>query len=67
MSEKSTKRLMANFILNSGEDSCAVCVYNKECNEKFAKAEKENTTYFPEERECENGIISYFESQKCKS
>lgn len=57
---KSTKQLMADFIRHSDCESCKVCLWREQCNEKFATDE----TYEPSDEECTNGIINYFERLK---
>lgn len=57
---KSTKQLMADFIRRSDCESCKVCLWREQCNEKFATDE----TYEPSDEECTNGIINYFERLK---
>lgn len=64
---KSVKQLMAEYIRNGDCDSCKVCVLEKQCNEKYALAEEKGESYEPNECDCINGIINYFERQKCKS
>ena len=57
---KSTKQLMADFIRRSDCESCKVCLWREQCNEKFATDE----TYEPSDEDCTNGIINYFERLK---
>lgn len=60
--QKSTKQRMAEWIRNSDCDSCKVCAFFKQCNECYEKDEN----YSPNEQECVNGIINYFEKLKFK-
>ena len=60
--QKSTKQRMAEWIRNSDCDSCKVCTFFKQCNECYEKDEN----YSPNEQECVNGIINYFEKLKFK-
>lgn len=63
MSEKSTKQRMAEWIQNNDCDSCKVCAFFKQCDERYATDEN----YEPNEQECVNGIINYFEDLKYKN
>ena len=60
--QKSTKQRMAEWIRHSDCDSCNVCAFFKQCNECYEKDEN----YSPNEQECVNGIINYFEKLKFK-
>lgn len=62
MSKKSTKQRMAEWICHSDLDSCKVCAFCEQCNERYATDEN----YEPNEQECVNGIINYFEGLKHK-
>ncbi len=62
MSEKSTKQRMAEWIKSCDCDSCKVCAFCEQCNERYSTDEN----YEPTEQECVNGIINYFEGLKHK-
>lgn len=64
--KKSTKQLMAEYIRAIDCESCEVCAYNKKCNENFAIFEQKGEEYKPNETDCVNGIINFFEKKKIK-
>lgn len=62
---KSTKQLMAEYIIASDCTHCDVCVHIVECDEKFRIAEEKGEFFEP--NDCINGIINFFEKKKIKN
>ena len=61
---KSTKQLMAEYIRDNDYESCEVCAYNKKCNENYDIFAQKGEEYNPNETDCVNGIINFFEKKK---
>lgn len=62
--KKSAKQLMAEYILNCGEDICSACSWMSKCNDECERLEEEGKDFTPPEQNvCIKGIINYFESK----
>lgn len=60
----STKKLMAEFIYDSGAECCSACAYTGQCTERARERESKNEFFeLPKKEYCVNGIISFFEKQ----
>lgn len=64
--KKMTEQLMAEYIRNTDCGSCCVCSLLQECNTKYMLAEEKGENYQPNEQDCINGIIDYFQRKSAE-